>query len=945
MAKRKTKGRASAPATTTTPSSTRMPRATPPEAAPPIVTPVVAAPPSAYAGPRVPLALAALVVLLALGLPTPATHRFPALVEAARVLAGLCALLLAAPHHPRLSRWKTPLTLTGLVAATLALGALLGRHPYAFRAFPDAHAAFLGVPTELAALLVVLGARHRDRPAGRVLLAIGAVWALAALAFPEAALSVRAPWALAGLATVGAPSLLAFLVLVATGGIVAVQTIRGQPGFGVRDGPAPGLRETIRNRPLPRFVGPILRHGVLGFAAALLLVGLTTADTLPVAALAATLVALLGTAADHLLADRRPEAVPTPRTARTLDFALLAGILAVWFLLKSQALIASNTDENIYFYMAKLLGDGKLPYVDYFFAHPPLHALIPGTLFAVFGYSLTLAKLVPLVACGLTGLSLWALARRHLGRLAAPLALVFFLFAAEVLKASSNLTGVNLTTLFIVVGVTQHLAGRPLRAGLALGAAASTGFYAIAAVCALMALGLFRWPASTVPATPNATRWSVRLRFGLWQIAGFTFIFGFLNILFYALAGDRFLEGVYSYHTAKFFQDPNMVELFKGPIAFPGSLFHNLGALVSGSAFQKELFYHPHLWLAGLALPAVATVAWLARPRGQRGLLRFLAPTRLHRDGADGAAATVWLVALALFFQFAMFRELYSFYFALIYPLLALALAYVLVRITQLFAAAIAERRRWLAALALGLIAIPAWSDRLAASRQVVFDDELEQLGARNDYIWEPGPVGPALSDVVRNLFWEDYRLRGDVEAGFRHYLWTKKRAFETLGAIGAYVKTHSAPTETIAGASTLAPLIALEADRRIAADEIDTNNKRFKIGRRDAESAPDAAAPGAGADGVNTKGPAYALDEAAYWTSLCHDNIRFVVSAPRSYFTTQRMESLATARRWFRKAQTFNDDGLSYRGTFPIVLYERIDDPTVGPRLEPGTVCRWEGP
>ena len=871
-----------------------------------------------------PLALAALVALIALVLPAPATHRVPALIEAARVRAALGAVLLAAPHHPRLSRWKTPFIVAGLVAATLALGALIGRHPYAFRAFPDAHAAFLGMPTELAALLVLLGARHRDRPAGRVLLAIGAVWALAALAFPEASLAVRTPWALAGLATLGAPSLLAFLVLVAAGGIVAVQTIRGQPP--------------------PQFLDPILRHGTLGFAATLLLVGLTTADAPLVAALAAALVALIGTATDHLLADRRPEAVPTPRTVRALDLAILAGILAVWFLLKSQALIASNTDENIYFYMAKLLGDGKLPYVDYFFAHPPLHVLIPGTLFALFGYSLTLAKLVPLVACGLTGLSLWALARRHLGRLAAPLALVFFLFAAEVLKASSNLTGVNLTTLFIVVGVTQHLAGRPLRAGLALGAAAATGFYAIAAVCALIALGLFRWPD---PGTPNATRWSQRLRFGLWQIAGFMMVFGILNLLFYALAGDRFLEGVYSYHTAKFFQDPNMVELFKGPISFPGSLFHNLGALVSGQAFQKELFYHPHLWLAGLALPAVAGLAWCARQAGPSptSFLRFFAPTRLHRDGADGAAATVWLVALALFVQFAMFRELYSFYFALIYPLLAVALAYVLVRITHLLATALADRRRWIAALALGLVAIPAWSDRLAASRQVVFDDELEQLGARNDYVWQAGPVGPALSDLVRNLFWEDYRLRGDVEAGFRHYLWTKKRAFETLGAIGAYVKAHSSPTETIAGASTLAPLIALEADRRIAADEIDTNNKRFKIGRRDAESASNAATPDATDRRATPKGPAYALDEAAYWTSLCKDQIRFIVSAPRSYFTTQRMETLATARRWFRKAQTFDDDGLSYRGTFPIVLYERIDAPSDSAALAPGSVCRWEGP
>ena len=254
----------------------------------------------------------------------------------------------------------------------------------------------------------------------------------------------------------------------------------------------------------------------------------------------------------------------------------------------------------------------------------------------------------------------------------------------------------------------------------------------------------------------------------------------------------------------------------------------------------------------------------------------------------------------------------------LIYPALALLTAYAVTHGAGLAIAALgaldrpprAAARLVAATLALTLVvASRPWS----AGLQGVFTDEIETTGARNDYTWTPAPVLPGLSDLARAFWWEDYRLKGDIEPGYRHYLWTKKRGFASLDQVAAWVSAHTSPTDTLAGASTLAPLVALAADRRLAANEADTNNKRFKTGL---------------------------LSEADYWDAVCADGVRLILATPRSYFTRERMDTMPTATRWFRLATVILDDELTYGGKFPIALYERVGDPP-----GPGRVCRWEGP
>ncbi len=527
----------------------------------------------------------------------------------------------------------------------------------------------------------------------------------------------------------------------------------------------------------------------------------------------------------------------------------------------------------------------------------------------MFGYSLTFAKLFSATAAAVSGGAIWAIGRRHFGPVTAVLAAALFLFASQTLKASTNMTGVNLTTMWLALALWQLLRGRGFTAGALFGLAVTTGFYSVAAVCAALALSLFRWP-------QGATSRRARYRFALRLAAGVVVVAGSINLVFYLVASDAYVEGVYTYHSLKALRDPHMVPLFGGDIAFPLSLLHNIGELVDGREFTKELYYHSHLWLGLLAAPLVGAAAFFSDGARRAKWWRFFAPSRLHQDGPHGAAALLWLVAVALFVQYAMFRELYSFYWVLIYPTLSLSTAYALVYGARLVidAPRPAALGGGLTALA-GVVAIALLASHRpwSGSLQSVFHDELEETGRRNDYIWRSAPILSGLADpVVHALFWNDYRLKGNLEHGYRHYLWTKKRALSTLDEVAGYVRDHSAPDETIAGSSTLAPIVALAAGRRIAADEADTNNKRFKTGL---------------------------LAEADYWNTICADQVRFIVATPRSYFTTSRMDNLPTATRWFSRVKSFEDDQLRYRGSFPIVLYERVGDPPDGS----GAVCRWE--
>jgi hypothetical protein len=125
-------------------------------------------------------------------------------------------------------------------------------------------------------------------------------------------------------------------------------------------------------------------------------------------------------------------------------------------------------------------------------------------------------------------------------------------------------------------------------------------------------------------------------------------------------------------------------------------------------------------------------------------------------------------------------------------------------------------------------------------------------------------------------------------------------------------VRAGSLPDETLTGASTYAPLVALHAGRRIAADEADTNSKRFTSGE---------------------------TTEEEFFRKVCADKVRFILAAPSSWFDERVIAERSAIVRYFTREREFLDPEAQHRGEVRLALYRRRD--TVdGPQLPAGVVC-----
>jgi len=649
---------------------------------------------------------------------------------------------------------------------------------------------------------------------------------------------------------------------------------------------------------------------------------------------------------------------PSPQrrvTTRVTEGLVVVLCVGLWLLLKSFSWRWSVTDENIYFYAAQMIAQGEIPYRDFFFAHPPLHLAVPAGFFAVFGFHLGLAKGIAVGASLLTGLLIWHAVRDALGSLAALFALGCFLFAFELLQASTNLNGVNLTSLWLTAGFVLAMRRRWWLSGALLGCAVCTGVYAIAAALALLVLAFFHSHKS-----------------GARMVASFVLVAGGINLLFYGLAGDAFVGGVYRYHGLKFAQDTTAV-------------------------FLKMLHYHPHLAL-GLLLAPVLLVWQLYRrfpllgeePLHERRGSVF-SPRKLWEEPGPGLIKGAFLLAITLLVEFTLFKELYDFYFALMFPALAICTGYTA---AALLSAGIHELRDvvrgqlnrrllWVIGLALlwgsqtliqqetlwvfggrgwpkelraaappvktpragGRItsryhniqpdaSVPKTDPRSRTIRGKGSNSEFLAAGTPRHYPWiEPAAWTSVSGPVVRSLFWRGSRKKWNTSPGYRRYLWQKSRYISVADAVGTYVRDHSDADETVAGNATVAPMTALIAERRMAANIVDTNGKRFKRPNDPRFTGPDAMKHGE-----------EIITEEAYFKAICADKIRFLVSSPSGFLSTNRLQQMPTVRTYFERSTGFPDPWAKFRSagrpSWTIQLWRLKDQ-----YAEQSPRCSWIAP
>lgn len=463
-------------------------------------------------------------------------------------------------------------------------------------------------------------------------------------------------------------------------------------------------------------------------------------------------------------------------------------LLLTFLLLKAYGLRPAASDENIYFYLASRAAKGVLPYRDVFFAHPPVHLLPATILCLLFGPRLLLLKAIAPVAAATAGLCLWRVARLRLGRGEGLFTLLLFLFAHDLLRASSHHTGVNLALAFLCAGLLAMEHGRDLLAGGLIAGTALSAFYLA--------------PAGMIVALVRL--WRRRAR-GTLLIASGLATFTVVNLIGLGIGGAAYWREVYGYHLAK-----------------PSVQSALLGALTP-VAFRNATL----LWSLPLALGVEGLRRWLLRERGR---LQSLLLVALGMVGAT-------------FLLLASLGRLYHFYFLAAFPGLALLGGHACATSGRLLyrgffpsrgasgrdAQRLGERRRIAGICALGLVFGALGLRQVALSHLGWYQRERGEI---HRYTWTPAPLLPGTIDrTLRALFWRDTRRIGSPSLGVTQYLWHESRVFTAGDRLAREVERSVPPEGTLFGDSTSTPLVALLSGRRLALDEADTNFMRFRSG------------------------------------------------------------------------------------------------------------------
>jgi len=222
-------------------------------------------------------------------------------------------------------------------------------------------------------------------------------------------------------------------------------------------------------------------------------------------------------------------------------------LIIIFFLAEMNGLDHYDTgDENVYFYMAKLVAEGKLPYRDFFFAHPPLHLFFVSVSYILFGFHLVTLKMVPLLAVIVSSFFLFRLMKERFSSVSALIAVFLFLFSFRVMLEATYFLGVNVTTMFMVIGFYFLFSKKNYFAGgVFFGLAGLTGLYSLPITATIMAYAFFDKIIVHKGAKSLFQNDFTRM------IIGFLISFILVNVLFIIIFGSSFIEQVYTYHFLK----------------------------------------------------------------------------------------------------------------------------------------------------------------------------------------------------------------------------------------------------------------------------------------------------------------------------------------------------------------------------------------------------------
>ena len=192
-------------------------------------------------------------------------------------------------------------------------------------------------------------------------------------------------------------------------------------------------------------------------------------------------------------------------------------------------------DENVYYYMGQLVAEGKLPYQDFFYAHPPLHIYLLSLIYVIFGFNIIIFKSVPLILNLATSFFIFKLAKEKFGDYEALLSSLLFLFSYSIMFNSIFSFGIELASVLLVIGIYLSLIKKNyILSGIFFGLASIARLLSLVPIGIILVVVLF----------------SNKKNF-LKLLSAFLFVFLLVNGVFFMLLGNIYIEDVYKYHLLK----------------------------------------------------------------------------------------------------------------------------------------------------------------------------------------------------------------------------------------------------------------------------------------------------------------------------------------------------------------------------------------------------------
>ncbi len=509
-----------------------------------------------------------------------------------------------------------------------------------------------------------------------------------------------------------------------------------------------------------------------------------------------------------------------------LTVAGLVVALSVFGVFKLYGIHFVRGDEHLYNYMSLLILDGLIPYRDYHHSHPPLPIYLNAMIFAVAGFSLFAAKLVPMLAAASSAIHIFLLGRRGFGAVEGLIAAALFLFTFDVLRGSNHATGANLALAFMLAATYQAVLKRPGSSGVLLGLGALCGVYAVPMFLMIATLALLR-----------SLRDAVRL------IGAFVLVYAAVFGVFLLMTGTAIIDQVFIFNWQRAPMPYTWWEKFRHVF------FLNL-PLMAG--FVPGILWGAARWGLAGRVRGMAEV----EPRLPKFLARFsrwLAPW-----GSDrlGFALLMTIFACGYLFFYANLKVFLSYYFMLVMPFMALITAFAIVDPIRHGAALIGLSRQHIpaaedsAARAAGkseceypapgkppnwravVIPLVVVSLALLGTLRFAASIEAQRIEAWGDrisrYTSVPSPyLSEAVNGFVRKLFWSEVRDPRQPVRGITRYLQHESRHATTIGRFVAGVRKMCRPGESLFGEYSLGPFGASVSDCRVAANLVDINNTR----------------------------------------------------------------------------------------------------------------------